>query len=55
MICHDAQYFLRFFFAGARFDDAFDALQLAGQKRPESAEVLYRTGVCSIYRGRWSR
>lgn len=37
------------------FDDAFDTLQRAARAAPESAEVLYRAGVCAINQGRWSR
>lgn len=39
----------------ARFDDAFDTLQRAARVAPNSAEVLYRAGVCAINQGRWSR
>eukprot|EP00903_Cladosiphon_okamuranus_P010088 g9555.t1 len=38
-----------------RFDDAFDALRRAARAAPDSAEVLYRSGVCAINQGRWSR
>lgn len=39
----------------SRFEDAFDALRRATELDPDNGDILYRTGVCAINQGRWSR